>query len=184
MSSAMRARSAERAAFRRSDARLELVQPSEQSSEPAGQVEFAQPRVSIGLPVYNGDRYLEDAIRSILAQSYTDFELIISDNGSADRTREICEGYARQDARIRYTRSPRNRGAAWNFRRVFELARGELFKWAAHDDILAPDFLGSCIAELDADATLVACHSGTRRIDEFGRSTGVYLASVGAAASM
>jgi glycosyltransferase involved in cell wall biosynthesis len=137
--------------------------------------------VSIGLPVFNGERYLEEALRSILSQTYRAFELIISDNGSTDRTREICERYARQDARIRYTRSPVNRGAAWNFRRVFELARGEYFKWAAHDDVLEPDFLRCCVEALDTDPTLVVVQSATREIDAKGRRRGFYAATVGSA---
>jgi len=176
MSNVMASWAAAGASLREPTAEIELVQ-----TEPGSQLEPSRPRVSIGLPVYNGERFLEDAIRSILAQSYTDFELIISDNASTDRTREICERYARRDARIRYTRSPRNRGGAWNFSRVFELARGEFFKWAAHDDILAPDYLRSCVAVLDGDPTLIVCHSGSRRIDESGRTTGVYLATVAAA---
>src|SRR5688572_10868700 len=98
------------------------------------------PRVSIGLPVYNGENYLAEAIDSILAQTFEDFELIISDNASTDRTQEICEAYAAKDGRIRYYRSEVNKGSAWNFNRVFELARGEYFKWAAHDDYIAPEY--------------------------------------------
>ncbi len=95
----------------------------------------SDPLVSIGLPVYNGENYLEEAIRSILAQTYTHFELIISDNGSTDRTQEICEFYAERDLRIRYYRNKENLGAAWNYNQTFHLAKGKYFKWAAHDDI-------------------------------------------------
>ena len=96
------------------------------------------PRVSIGLPVYNGDNYLAETLDSILAQTFTDFELIISDNGSTDRTEAICRRYAAQDHRVRYVRNPSNLGAARNYKRAFELARGEYFKWNGHDDPLAP----------------------------------------------
>ena len=96
------------------------------------------PLVSIGLPVYNGDRYLAEALDSILAQSFADFELIISDNASTDGTQDICETYARRDERIVYSRLPENLGAAPNYNRLVEMARGELFKWAAHDDRIKP----------------------------------------------
>lgn len=106
-------------------------------------------RVSIGLPVYNGENYLAEAINSVLAQTYTDFELIICDNGSTDRTEEICRHYADVDPRVRYHRNPKNLGASANFRRAFELATGELFRWLAHDDALAPEYLDRCVAALD-----------------------------------
>ena len=86
-------------------------------------------RVSIGLPVYNGEKYLEQALISILSQTYTDFELIISDNASTDRTQAICREYAAKDPRIRYYCNEENLGAAPNHNRVFELASGEYFKW-------------------------------------------------------
>ena len=92
------------------------------------------PRVSIGLPVYNGERFLPQALDSILAQTFEDFELIISDNASTDTTEEICRTYATQDQRIHYHRHEQNRGAAWNFNYIVPLARGEYFKWAADDD--------------------------------------------------
>lgn len=127
------------------------------------------PRVSIGLPVYNGENFIRDAIDSILAQSYDDFELIISDNASTDRTREICEEYAAHDRRIRYYRNSENLGAAKNFNRTFELSTGEYFKWAAHDDIIAPTFIEKCVEVLDSDSSVVLCHSKTEFIDESGR---------------
>src|ERR1700737_2789384 len=92
------------------------------------------PRVSIGLPVYNGERYLRFAIDSLLEQDYINFELIISDNASTDATQAICQEFADKDPRVRYYRNQTNLGASGNYDRVFELARGDLFKWAAHDD--------------------------------------------------
>jgi glycosyltransferase involved in cell wall biosynthesis len=103
------------------------------------------PRLAIGLPVHNGERYVSQAIDSLLGQTFTDFTLIVSDNGSTDATEEICRAYARRDARIRYHRSDENRGAAWNFNRVFELADSPYFKWAAYDDLCAPHFVERCI---------------------------------------
>ena len=92
------------------------------------------PRVSIGMPVYNAERFLAGTLDSIVAQSFRDFELIISDNGSTDRTASICRDYASRDCRIRYFRHEVNRGAAWNHNYVLGLAQGEFFKWNAYDD--------------------------------------------------
>ena len=93
------------------------------------------PLVSVGLFVYNGERFIEEALNSILNQTFTDFELIISDNASTDRTGEIARAYAKRDERIRYYRSEKNMGAGWNVRRVYELATGKYFKQAAVDDL-------------------------------------------------
>ena len=106
------------------------------------------PRVSIGIPVYNGGRFIKEAIDSILAQTFEDFELILSDNASTDETEEICKEYATLDRRIRYYRNEENLGAAKNYNRVFELSNGEYFKWASHDDLCAPEYLERCIAAL------------------------------------
>lgn len=127
------------------------------------------PRVSIGVPVYNGENYLTETLDSILAQTFTDFELIISDNASTDRTEAICRKYAAQDHRIRYLRSASNLGAARNYNRVFELARGEYFKWNGHDDPLAPLFLERCVEVLDQDPGVVLCFARNRAIDERGQ---------------
>lgn len=131
-----------------------------------------KPRVSIGVPVYNGARYLAETLDSLLAQTFRDFELIVSDNGSTDRTEEICRSYAERDSRIQYYRSETNRGAAWNHNRVFELASGEYFKWQCHDDLCHPEFLEKCKAVLDKDGAVVLCYSRFLRIDEAGRPVG------------
>lgn len=123
------------------------------------------PRVSVGIPVYNGERYLPDALDALLAQTYADFEVIISDNASTDGTREVAEAYAARDRRIRYYRSEQNRGAAWNHNRAFELARGEYFSWNSHDDMLAPQFLARCVEVLDQDPSVVVCHARTKVVN-------------------
>src|SRR6267143_929234 len=105
---------------------------------------MSAPSVSIGLPVYNGERYVRTAIESILNQTLQDWELIICDNASTDGTQAICEDYAARDARLRYLRNPSNIGAANNYRRVVELAQGRYFKWIASDDYCAPEFLDRC----------------------------------------
>jgi GT2 family glycosyltransferase len=124
----------------------------------------AIPRVSIGMPVYNGEVYLRQALDSLIGQSYTDFELVISDNGSTDATECICREYADEDERIRYYREAVN-----NFNRVFELSRGEYFKWAAADDICAAMFLERTVDSLDNDETIVCCHARTMHIDQSGK---------------
>lgn len=125
-------------------------------------------RVSIGMPVYNGARYLSAALDSLLKQTFSDFELIISDNASTDTTARICREYAARDRRIRYFRNDRNIGAAPNMNRVLELSAGEYFKWAAHDDLHAPGYLEKCIAVLDDKPLVVLCHSQTQHIDSNG----------------
>ena len=125
-------------------------------------------RVSIGLPVFNGENYLEEALDSILAQTHSDFELIISDNASTDRTEEICRAYTARDERIRYFRNGTNLGAAKNFNRVFELSSGEYFKWAAHDDLCTPEYLERCVEILDRESDVVLCYSKTSIINERG----------------
>jgi len=132
------------------------------------------PRVSIGLPVYNGEKYLEEVIESLLTQTFDDFELIISDNASTDRTRQICEQYTKKDFRVRYYRNEKNIGAADNFNKIFNLSSGEYFKWAAGDDILHPKFLSKCVEILEKEQDVVLCHSKTLRIDESGKVTGSY----------
>jgi glycosyltransferase involved in cell wall biosynthesis len=125
--------------------------------------------------VYNGENYLEDALDSILAQTFTDFELIISDNASTDRTHEICQAYAVKDPRIRYYRNEQNQGAALNFNNVFEQSCGEYFKWAAHDDIIAPGYLSKCVEVLDNDDSIVLCNSRAAFIDENGEVIAYYI---------
>jgi glycosyltransferase involved in cell wall biosynthesis len=103
----------------------------------------------MGLPVYNVERYLDESIESFLKQTFRDIELIISDNGSTDRTPEICRGWAQRDPRVRFLRSEVNRGLAWNHNRVADLARGEYFMWAPADDLFAPDYVQRCVWVLD-----------------------------------
>ncbi len=98
------------------------------------------------MPVYNGERFVHQAVESILVQDYENFELIISDNASTDSTGNICQRYADRDARIRYVRNETNLGASPNHKRVFEMARGDYFKWAAHDDECLPTFLSRCMS--------------------------------------
>jgi glycosyltransferase involved in cell wall biosynthesis len=126
------------------------------------------PRLSIGIPVYNGEEFIAQALDCLLAQTFGDFEIIISDNASTDHTPEICHAYARRDPRVHYLRNPRNLGAVANFNRVFELATAPLFKWAAHDDLHHEAYLEGCIRLLDENPGVVLAHSGTAFVDENG----------------
>jgi len=133
------------------------------------------PAVSVGLPVYNGERYLAPAIESILAQTYGDLELLLCDNASTDATEEICRRYADADPRVRYVRHPENLGAAENYNGAFRLARGRYFRWAAHDDLLEPRHLERCTAELDAaPESVVLCYPRTVLVDGEGRPLRVH----------
>lgn len=114
-----------------------------------------QPRVSVGIPVYNGEKFVATAIESVLDQTYTDFEVIISDNASEDGTGDICRSFAERDGRIAYQRNEHNLGASPNYRRVFEPARGEYFCWLPADEAMLPPFLERCVAVLDAEPDVV-----------------------------
>jgi glycosyltransferase involved in cell wall biosynthesis len=128
-----------------------------------------EPVLSVGVPVFNGARYIEETLKSLLDQSFADFEIIISDNASTDATEEICRAYVMQDARIRYYRSETNLGAAPNFNRVFALSRGKYFKWAAYDDLYERDFLLRCVGALEEDPTIVLVYANVVKIDNAGR---------------
>jgi glycosyltransferase involved in cell wall biosynthesis len=136
----------------------------------------AHPYVSIGLPVYNGERFLARAVETVLGQTFGDFELVISDNGSTDRTEELCRKYAAEDPRVRYERHETNRGASWNFNRVLEIAdpAARYFKHVAADDEHAPEFLARTIAILDDDPSVAVAHTGTADIDDEGYVLHVY----------
>lgn len=134
----------------------------------------AAPTVSIGLPVYNGERYLEQTLRSLLEQTFADFDLTIADNASTDGSEEIARTWAARDSRVRYVRSDVNLGAAKNFNRVFRMSRGKYFKWAAYDDLCAPEFLQRCVQVLEEDDNVVLCYPRTTLLDRDGRITGYY----------
>ncbi len=143
----------------RLDAELHWVRPA------ATGVKGNKPRLSIGLPVFNGAKTLESTVRGLLEQSFGDFELIISDNASTDDTERISRAFAAADPRVRYVRNATNIGLAANFNRVFGLSRGELFKWAAADDVCLPGYLEACIAVLDARPDVVLAYGKAQFID-------------------
>ena len=125
--------------------------------------------VSIGVPVFNGEKMLPAALKSLLGQTYEEIEVIICDNASTDRTREICRDFAAADRRVAFHESEDNRGAAWNFNRTFHLSSGEFFKWAAHDDLCAPRLVEECVKVLTEDPELIVlCHCQSDEIDPSG----------------
>ena len=132
------------------------------------------PLLSIGVPVYNAEEYLQATVEALLGQTFTDFELIISDNGSTDSTQQICERFAETDARVRYFRYEQNQGAAWNFNNTVRLATGTYFKWAAHDDLHEPEFLACCVEALQNDPTISLAFTGTVFIDAEDRELREY----------
>ena len=131
---------------------------------------MAKPKVSLGLPVYNGELYLHNALTTLLQQDFEDFELIICDNASTDATADICRSFAGKDARILYVRNERNIGLGANHNRTFELSRGQYFKWVAHDDDYPRAMLGRFVSVMDESPPYVSVvYSLCERIDEFGK---------------
>jgi len=127
------------------------------------------PRVGVGIPVYNGANFLSEALDSILSQTYEDLEVLICDNASTDETSEICREYVARDPRVYYVRNRWNLGAAANYRRVFELSRGELFKLANHDDLSRPTLIEECVKLLDEHPKAVSAYARAMEIDENGK---------------
>ena len=112
-------------------------------------------RVSVGLPVYNGEKYLDHALRTLVSQTHEDLEIIISDNASTDGTRRICEEYAARDPRIRYYCQPVNRGGSYNHNFVARQATAPYFRWYSADDWMAPDCIEQCVTVLDSEPDVV-----------------------------
>ncbi len=119
------------------------------------------PFVSIGVPVFNGEKGLARALDSLLGQDYPNLEIIISDNGSTDSTPEICRKYTQNDSRITYCRSEENLGLTWNFNRVFELSAGKYFMWAAHDDQRELSFVSACVEKMEQCPDAMLCQAHT-----------------------
>ncbi len=128
------------------------------------------PLVSVGMPVYNAEQTLRETLDSILGQTCTDMELVISDNASTDGTRTLCEDYAARDSRVHYLHNPENLGASENYNKVFRQSRGKYFKWASSNDTCHPAFLERCLDVLRRDDTVVIAHPLTRIHDEAGLS--------------
>lgn len=128
----------------------------------------ASPAATIGIPVYNGENYLEEAISSALRQTFDDLEVLVCDNASTDRTPEIVKDLAVSDARVTYLRNETNIGAARNYNRVWAEGRGRYFKWLAHDDRMKPEYLERTMSVLDERSEVVLCNSRVDYIDAEG----------------
>jgi len=126
------------------------------------------PLVNIGMPVYNEELHLEDALRSLLSQSFKDFELIISDNASTDRTGAICLTYAAKDPRVRYSRMKTNVGAIANANHLVQLGNAPYFFFASGHDIRHESFIARCIEILEHDTSVVLCYPATRWLEPDG----------------
>jgi glycosyltransferase involved in cell wall biosynthesis len=140
-----------------------------------------QPLVSIGVPVFNGENYVEQALGSVLAQTMGDFEIVVSDNASTDRTSMICQDLAATDRRIRYYRNERNLGAGANYNLAFAKSRGTYFKWLAHDDRIKPGYLAATVATLDQAPDAVLCNAVVDYINGQGEHIAFYDSGLGGA---
>jgi len=127
-----------------------------------------RPRVTVAVPVYNGEQYLEHAVGALQAQTYSDLEILIGDNASTDGTQRIGEALAARDPRVRYVRHPRNLGVAGNYTRLLELSSSELFRWNDADDWCGPTTIERCVQALDADPAIVLAYPKTYLVDEAG----------------
>jgi glycosyltransferase involved in cell wall biosynthesis len=132
------------------------------------------PRVSIGMPAFNGERFIRQALDSLLAQTFTDFELVISDNASTDATQQICLEYAARDQRIRYYRKDFRIDAVSNFNSLLELASGDYFMWAAHDDVWEPSFVARLLQALETNPEAILAFSRFDNIDENGHQIRIF----------
>lgn len=153
-----------------------------QGDPPPGEYAGASrdPTITVGLPVFNGAPFLRQAIDTLLAQTYRDFELIVSDNASTDDTVAIVEEYVARDSRVRLVRHPENIGAARNWNSLVPLARGRYFKWASCNDYVAPAALARYFAELESDESLILCAGRTILVSDDGTELGLYARDVDA----
>ncbi|MDD5517709.1 MAG: glycosyltransferase, partial [Bacteroidales bacterium] len=121
--------------------------------------EHFEPKVSVGMLVYNGEKYLRQALESLTSQTYYNIEIIISDNASTDNTKFICEEYCRIDNRIRYTRQSDNIGLINNYKFVLQQAKGDYFMWASHDDLWSPTYINDCLNIFNCNSDCVSVFS-------------------------
>lgn len=126
------------------------------------------PLITIGLPVYNSEKYLEQSLQSLLAQTYADFVLIISDNASTDRTAAICSKFADADSRIKYFRNETNIGNPRNFNRIAQLTTTRYLKWSTADDFWKPNFLELALEVMERDPTIALCYPQAVIVDASG----------------
>lgn len=127
-----------------------------------------QPLVSICIPVFNEEKYLERTIKSVLSQTYGNFELVISDNASTDKTQAICHEFAEKDSRVKYFRSPEKVSQNENFNRVFKLSSGQFTLWMGGHDWLDPNYIEQCVAKFVENPETVLVTTYTKHIDDKG----------------
>jgi glycosyltransferase involved in cell wall biosynthesis len=127
-----------------------------------------RPKVTIGLPVRNGQRHIARAIESVMAQEFTDFEMVICDNDSEDSTADVVRRYTESDPRIRLHENEHNIGQIANMKRVFDLGSGEYLRWMGHDDSLEPDYLSKTVAYLDQHPDMIGVSTYIRYFDDDG----------------
>lgn len=125
------------------------------------------------MPVYNGQRYVGEAIASVVGQGFADFEFVIIDDGSTDRTPAILAEWAAHDSRIHVHRSPRNEGIPAALNRGLAIARGEYVARQDADDLCVAGRLARQVAVLDGDAEVVLVSAGYEIIDAEGRRRGL-----------
>jgi glycosyltransferase involved in cell wall biosynthesis len=127
------------------------------------------PKVSVLIPVYNGGQFLAECLDSILAQDFTDLEILIADDGSTDGSQELIQRYAEKDRRIRWWRNPVNLGLAANFNCCLRAAKGDYIKYVLQDDLLlSPSAIRQMVQTLDADPAVTLVGSGSHVIDDQG----------------
>lgn len=135
---------------------------------------MSRPRVTIGVPVYNGQKYIRFTLDSLVAQTFADLEILVTDNCSTDSTPQIVAEYAARDPRVKYIRNETNIGPARNYNRSIDRASGEYFKWNPADDVCAPQFIEKCVKVLDEDRSVVLAYPRTNVIDTQGNVVGSY----------
>jgi carbonic anhydrase/acetyltransferase-like protein (isoleucine patch superfamily)/MoaA/NifB/PqqE/SkfB family radical SAM enzyme/tetratricopeptide (TPR) repeat protein len=131
------------------------------------------PLVTIGVPLYNEERFIAQTLDSLLGQDYQNWEMVISDDASSDRSGEICQEYARKDPRIRYLRNRNNLGCVRNCNRLAELANGDYFLWGFQHDLYESTYLSRCVGVMHRQPELALCYSRTALIDEDGKPLGL-----------
>ena len=127
-----------------------------------------RPLVSIGMPVYNGEQHVAEAIESMLSQNYSNIELIISDNASTDSTANVCLQFAKQDSRVTFIEQAENLGQIVNFRAVFNASRGKYFAWAGHHDIWHPEWIEANLDVLERHPEVVLAYPRSSAISNEG----------------
>lgn len=135
--------------------------------------------VAIGMPVYNGAKYIQSTLQSLLNQTFADFSILICDDGSTDGTLDICHAFAARDMRIKIIRNNTRLGGARNFNKTFSLSHGEFFMWASQDDIFHPDYIAKCLKRLKESPDCIMALSEIAFIDENGNSRAINYSNIG-----